>query len=138
MLSTGSGGQQVLAVFISSCHHRSFGPILISVPMRLKTTTRSTDGTAGSDSSTTFFSSTFLPFLTPPSAVMIILDCASFALSTSACEEKPEKTTEWTAPILAQASIAMGNSGTMGMYIVTLSPLLTPRLLRTLANLFTC
>ena len=68
---------------------------------------------------------------------MIIFDCASFALSTRACAEKPEKTTEWTAPILAQASMAIGNSGTIGRYIVIRSPFPTPKLLRMLANLFT-
>src|SRR3712207_9277776 len=39
-----------------------------------------------------------------------------------------------TLPI-SHASIAIGISGAIGMYIVTRSPLLTPRLFRTFANL---
>ena len=34
----------------------------------------------------------------------------------------PPKTTEWIAPILAQASIAIAALGTIGIYINTLSP----------------
>src|SRR5215218_4374927 len=94
VLSTGSGGQYILAPSINSCHQRSFGPILTLLPARLSTTTCSTEGKDRSDSSTTFFSSTILPFLMPPSAVMMTLDLASLALPISACAEKPENTTE--------------------------------------------
>ena len=52
-------------------------------------------------------------------------------LSDSA--EKPAKTTECTAPILAQASITIASSGTMGMYTVTTSPLRMPASSITLA-----
>ena len=41
--------------------------------------------------------------------------------------EKPPNTTEWMAPMRAQASIATAASGTIGMYRATRSPLATPR-----------
>lgn len=46
-------------------------------------------------------------------------------------------TTEWTAPILAQANIPTTASITIGMQIKTLSPFLIPCFFRTLANLQT-
>ena len=46
--------------------------------------------------------------------VMITLDFESFMRSVSACELNPEKTTICVAPILLQANIAIGNSGTIG------------------------
>ena len=46
---------------------------------------------------------------------MIILACASFVRSANACAENPAKTTECMAPILAQANMAIANSGTIGM-----------------------
>ena len=44
----------------------------------------------------------------------------------SASAEKPPKTTVWIAPIRAHASMAMGSSKTIGMYMATVSPFLTP------------
>ena len=44
----------------------------------------------------------------------------------SASGEKPPNTTEWIAPMRAQASIATAASGTIGKYIVTRSPRRTP------------
>ena len=50
----------------------------------------------------------------------------------------PPKTWEWTTPSRAQASIATGSSGTIGMWKVTLSPAFTPaKSLRTDANSLT-
>jgi hypothetical protein len=40
---------------------------------------------------------------------------ASSIRTASSCAAKPPKTTEWTAPSRAQASIASIASGTMGM-----------------------
>ena len=48
--------------------------------------------------------------------------------------ENPANTTAWTAPIRAQPSMAMGNSGTIGRYSTTLSPAPTPRSFSTLAK----
>ena len=47
--------------------------------------------------------------------------------------ESPPNTTEWTAPIRAQASIATAASGIIGIYKVTRSPRLVPNFLSTLA-----
>ena len=38
----------------------------------------------------------------------------------------PPKTTEWMMPSRAQASIVIGSSATIGMWIVTRSPVLRP------------
>ena len=46
--------------------------------------------------------------------------------SPQAAPLKPPNTWEWIAPNLAHASIATGSSGTMGMWNVTRSPVLTP------------
>ena len=46
---------------------------------------------------------------------MIALGVASSILTASSLAAKPPKTTECTAPIRAQASIATSASGTMGM-----------------------
>ena len=75
--------------------------------------------------------------LNPPSAVIKILQSASLILSDNDFAEKPAKTTECIAPILAQAKTAIANSGTIGMYKQILSPFFAPLLLRTLANLHT-
>ena len=40
--------------------------------------------------------------------------------------EKPPNTTEWIAPMRAQASIATAASGIIGRYSVTRSPFTTP------------
>ena len=44
----------------------------------------------------------------------------------NASEENPANTTEWTAPMRAQASIAIGSSIIIGKYSTTASPLATP------------
>ncbi len=88
-------------------------------------------------SSAVSFKFIVFPPLYPPSAVINILAPASIMRSARAFAEKPAKTTEWIAPILAQASIEIASSGTIGRYIATLSPFLMPLSLSTLANLFT-
>ena len=45
---------------------------------------------------------------------MTILQSESLILVANATAEKPAKTTEWIAPILAQASVAIANSGIIG------------------------
>ena len=42
-------------------------------------------------------------------------ESASWMRSRTASGEKPPKITLWAAPIRAQASMAIGSSGTMGM-----------------------
>ena len=60
-------------------------------------------------------SSTSLPPRWPPSAVMTIFAPASSMRSFRASAEKPAKTTEWMAPMRAQACMATTASGIMGM-----------------------
>ena len=58
---------------------------------------------------------TGLPRRQPPSAVMSTLAWASLMRPARASAEKPPKTTVWGAPSRAQASIAIGSSGIIGM-----------------------
>ena len=51
----------------------------------------------------------------PQEADRIIFGAASSMRLASSWEAKPPKTTEWMAPMRAQASMAMMASGTMGM-----------------------
>ena len=51
----------------------------------------------------------------PQEALKIALGAASSMRLASSGAAKPPKTTEWTAPMRAQASMAMAASGTMGM-----------------------
>ena len=55
------------------------------------------------------------PRLMEMSAVMTTFASASLIRMFRAVEPKPANTTLWTAPIRAQASMAMTCSGTMGM-----------------------
>ena len=66
-------------------------------------------------SSTTAFTAMFLAPLKFPSDVSTILAWQSLIRSAKAEEENPAKTTECTAPILAQANIATAASGIMGI-----------------------
>ena len=61
----------------------------------------------------------------PHEADTTTLGCASSMRTASSLGAKPPKTTEWTAPSLAQASIAM-TPGISGMYSTTRSPFSTP------------
>ena len=64
--------------------------------------------------STLALSGTFLPPRSPSSAVITTTLWQSISRPASASGLKPAKTTEWTAPIRAQASIATAASGTIG------------------------
>src|SRR5690554_601468 len=90
----------------------SFIEILLSI--RLTTNTCSTPEQDSNASSTIPFKSMVLLPLNEPSAVMTILQSESLILVDRAVEEKPANTTECMAPILAQAKIAMLNSGIIG------------------------
>jgi hypothetical protein len=67
-----------------------------------------------SAASTFAFSGTFLPPLTPSSAVMMSFDWQSETRSAIEFGEKPPNTTEWIAPMRAQASIATAASTIIG------------------------
>ncbi len=66
-------------------------------------------------SSTLFLSGTILPPRTPWSAVISRVDSQSMMRPARASGEKPPNTTECTAPMRAQASMAMAASGIIGM-----------------------
>jgi len=51
----------------------------------------------------------------PPSAVITSFASPSISRSRRASAEKPPNTTEWGAPMRAQASMAIAASGTIGM-----------------------
>ncbi len=65
-------------------------------------------------SSALFFSGTSVPLRCPPSAVISTFAPAALIRSASDSGLKPPNTTEWTAPMRVQASMAMAASGTMG------------------------
>ena len=65
--------------------------------------------------STFFFSGMGLPPRTPSSAVITAHASQSAMRPARLSGEKPPNTTEWIAPIRAQASIAAAASGIIGM-----------------------
>ena len=109
-----SAGQLSLTLFNSSCHHFSFLFKVIPLFILFKTITDSTQSQSVKASFTIDFKSIVLFPLKLPSDVKTILQEASLILAAKAVDEKPANTTEWTAPILAQASTATANSGTIG------------------------
>ncbi len=134
----GSAGQTGEASAIRSCHQWSRpGCILVSLPMRRTTTQFLTVGDLSNAASTLPLSGSGVPRRQPPSAVIVSLAEASLLRSAMASAENPPKITQWTAPIRAQASMAMANSGIIGMYIETTSPRPMPSFFRQLANLQT-
>ncbi len=78
----------------------------MSPPVRLTVSTVCTLGHWLTASSVCFLSSTFLPPRTPSSAVMTTRQSESRMRSFRDSAEKPPKTTECTAPMRAQASMA--------------------------------
>ena len=114
--SIGSGSQLVSDSFAKSSYHKSlFSFQEISPPVLLITNVFLTPGQAFRASSTLVFNGTFFPPRIPSSAVITIEQSASRILSFRDSGEKPPKTTECIAPILAQASIANAVSGIIGM-----------------------
>ena len=82
--------------------------------IRLTTSTVSTISASNKASSTIPFKSIVLFPLYEPSEVITILDSQSLILVESALAEKPAKTTECIAPILAHARTVIANSGIIG------------------------
>lgn len=91
-------------------------PITTAPPVWRTTSTVSTVLVPGSFSaaSTLAFNGTFLPPRRPSSAVMISLLAQSPTRSAMELAAKPPNTTEWIAPIRAQASIATAASTIIG------------------------
>jgi hypothetical protein len=86
----------------------------MSAPVRLTTTTFSTLGQLFSASSALALSGTMRPPRTPSSAVIMMFESQSLMRPASESGEKPPNTTEWIAPIRAQASMATAISGIIG------------------------
>ena len=72
------------------------------------------DGVSVMAASAIRLSGSICPRRKPPSAVIRTTAPASLIRSRSASAENPPNTTECTAPMRAQASIAIAASGTMG------------------------
>ena len=83
--------------------------------MRRTTSTEVTPGQRSSARSMLALSGMRRPPRTPSSAVIAALESQSRMRSASASGEKPPNTTEWTAPMRAQASMANAASGIIGM-----------------------
>ena len=115
-LSTGTGGHTSLWRSTISCHQWSRrGTMCTPSPKRSTTRTCSIVGVPTTASSAWRLSPTFLPFRQPPSAVIRTLAPQSLIRPDRASAEKPPNTTVCGAPIRAQASIAIGSSGIIGM-----------------------
>ena len=108
----------------------------ISPPVRFTTRTflQTSVPSRVSAASTFSFNGTCLPPRTDSSAVITSLESAPITRWATASGEKPPKTTECTAPMRAQASIAMAASGIIGIYSVTVSPLRMPSSFSALAS----
>jgi hypothetical protein len=115
-LSRGSAGHVAAEEATSSCHHTSRPGLMgTSLPARRSTTTFSTDGQLSRAWSANCLRGTTWPRRHAPSWVMRTLAWASWIRPARASALNPPKTTLWTAPMRAQASMAMGSSGTMPM-----------------------
>ena len=114
--SIGSGAHLLETSLTRFSYQTSFlSSQLISPPVLFITSVFLTSGQPRRASSTLDLSGTFLPPLKPSSAVITILQSASRILSLSDSGEKPPKTTECTAPIRVQASIANAVSTIIGI-----------------------
>ncbi len=85
-----------------------------SAPVRVTTITVGTSRVSRAVS-TLRLSGIFLPPRTPSSAVITAQASQSAMRPARLSGEKPPNTTEWIAPIRAQASIAAAASGIIGM-----------------------
>ena len=112
--SMDSGLHHTGASAMRRCHQWSRPSLTsIAVCVRMTSTTFSIVGVSSSASSAIFLSGTTFPRRQPPSAVIRSFAPWSLMRSRRASAEKPPKTTEWIAPMRAQASIAIGSSGTI-------------------------
>src|SRR5690554_4012992 len=110
-----SGSHSLFARSSRGCSHLSrFFSIAISEWVRLATNTVDTPGQEVNASSTIPFRSMVLFPRKEPSLVTTSLQFESLMREDNAVAEKPAKTTEWIAPIRAQANNETGNSGIMG------------------------
>ena len=104
-----------LAESTTSCHQTSRSSFhATSSLVRCTTRTFSTVLSPSTAASTAGLSGAVLPRRNWPSAVMTSLASASAMRVRRASAEKPPNTTEWGAPIRAQASMAATASGIIG------------------------
>ena len=102
-----SGGQSSDTLAASSWYQKSRPACMAhEPPVRRMTITFSSPSDLVSASSVLCLSLTVLPPRTPSSAVMTSFDLQSVMRPTSESGEKPPNTTEWMAPMRAQASMA--------------------------------
>ena len=120
-MNKGSSASMISATLLSEaastrgCNHWSRPSFMATlVLVLLATKTFSTQGQCVNASSIIPFKSIDLLPRYPPSEVMTILQSLSFILVATAVAENPAKTTEWIAPILAQAKTETANSGIIG------------------------
>ena len=111
----GSGSHSASAFSTASCQKTSRPSVIGgSVSPRLTTTTCSMAGRSPSISSTASFIGVGSPRRMVASAVTRHFASLNSIRSLTEVAEKPPKTTLWTAPMRAQASIAAGVSGIIG------------------------
>ena len=112
----GRGGQSgpTCSIIASTSTSRPWIQVVWS-PVCLTTRTRTRSEQCSIAASVLDLSAVRLPPRGAVSAVMTSLAPQSFTRLASASGEKPANTTEWIAPIRAQASIAKAASGIIGM-----------------------
>ena len=125
-ISAGSQSGEAAAVMSS---YQTSRPSFMSMspPVRRTTTQLFIVGHFSSAWSVLAFKGMGRPPRTPSSEVMMRFESQSWMRPARASGEKPPKTTEWMAPMRAQARTATAISGIMGRYMVTRSPRSTPR-----------
>ena len=107
---------QSASLAASSNHTSRPSTVGTSSPVCFTTSTFSTATPSSASAASTFaLSGIGLPPRLPPSAVTTKRLSQSTIRPASASGEKPPKTTEWTAPSRAQASMAVIPSITIGM-----------------------
>lgn len=113
--SISSAGQMAVWLSTTSCHHRS-RPVCIAVSAFVVSCT-STCLTCNPSiaASTVALRGMILPPRRLTLAVMMKSLSQSSTRARMESAEKPPNTTEWIAPIRAQASMAKAASGTMGI-----------------------
>ena len=104
------------AFAISSCHQWSRPEVMLTAPSpRLNTMTLLMVGQSLRASSMMAFRGMIVPARNPTSAVMTATLSESWIRLLMDSAENPPKTTEWMAPMRAQAKRATAASGTMGI-----------------------
>ena len=100
-------GHSAVTTSLASWYQTSrTGSMSTGAPVRLTTMTKSTPPHLAIAASVLALSGILRPPRTPSSAVMTMFDLQSSMRPASESGEKPPNTTEWMAPMRAQASMA--------------------------------